>query len=86
MLAFASTLKQNYFGNLKTGLISLQDYVYEELTYIVKLYPSIKVEPMFILYLKKHNPVTNNHLIILNQDDLILGTDQTFLENYPYMG
>lgn len=80
---FLSRLKRKYFSLKKTGLLCLKQYLLDEVSYIVNLFPSILLEPMLILYVKKRKVSQNKYLIALNRSGKIEGCSENLLELYP---
>ena len=81
---FLNNLESSYLGIKKKGLITLKENVFQDIRYVVKLYPSITVEPMLMLFMRKPTKKDKNkYMIVLNKTGVIKGANEELIKMYP---
>lgn len=80
---YLENLKRSYLSQEKIGLLCLKEYLYDKVSYIANLFPSILLEPMIVLYAKKHPLRQNKYMFVLSNSGVIEGCSRNMKELFP---
>lgn len=80
---FLQNLNRNYFSEEKSGVLSLKEYLYEQVTYAVSVYPSTILKPMIAVYAKKEPLEGNRYMFLLNSAGNIEGCSRNLGHLFP---
>lgn len=80
---YLENMEKRYLSVEKTGLLSLKEHRYDQVKYIVNLFPSILLEPMVAIYVKRLKTNDNKYIIVINKGGVIEGCCKNLLEFYP---
>ena len=71
MVNYLEKLDTVYINTSRKGLISLNENIYQDIHYKVKLYPIITMEPMLMLFLRKikdHSKDKDKFMLVLDKN------------------